>query len=348
MPVYENQIVLELARGVKAFFGLRVGLARGEVPGTETQRGQDPKLRQAWNRVESQKQLIEKQRRQLRRARERLAEKNQRIAGLRERLPGEEKKSAPRGSVRWLDSVSYDGVLLPPKNLRPCGTNFRDDRYYLESAKTEADRLVEHVGLSQDSSLLDVGCGPGRLAIGIIQRVGEIEKYRGVDVSEEFVRWGQRHITAEHPNFQFVHIDVENRRYNPRGKGRDREFVFPFKDEEFDILTLYSVFTHMLTDGVRSYLKDFRRILKPEGRIFLTAFVEDGVPDVEENPEGYLGREWKGDLHCIRYNREFFEKLLEENGFRLDRLDSGRGKKEDHSLVKERGQSGLYISKKGS
>lgn len=273
--------------------------------------------------------------RQLQQARSQIAAKDRRIARLEEQLVNVRKR-AERS-----ENVVLDGVILPPKRMRPCGANFQDDEFYLESAKREADRLAEHMSLSLESSLLDVGSGPGRLAIGITQRVGEIAKYRGVDVAEESVRWGQSYITPEHPNFQFVHIDVENRRYNPEGSGKDSGFTFPFDDREFDIITLYSVFTHMLTDGVRSYLEEFQRLLRSGGRIYLTAFVEDNVPEVEENPQGYLGREWKGALHCVRYERGFFEKLLDESGFRLDGFDTSRGR----SNVLDHGQRGLYISK---
>lgn len=100
----------------------------------------------------------------------------------------------------------------------------------------------------------------------------------------------------------------------------------------------------MLTDGVRAYLKEFHRILRPEGRIHLTAFVEEGVPDVEENPEGYLGREWEGDLYCVRYERKFFESLLDEAGFKLDRFAQSTGKEQGEQG--EWGQRGIYISKK--
>lgn len=333
MAHYENSLVVEVAKGIKAFLTLRAGVTRGEVPDFDSPAGQQPEaLRQTREQLAARTRQIDQMK-------ERLANKDRRISQLEKRLDRVERSK----------NVLHDGVLLPPKTLRPCGPNFQNDEFYLGSARKEADWLAGRFGLSRESSLLDVGSGPGRLAIGITQRVGEIEKYRGVDVSEESVRWGQKHITPEHPNFQFIHIDVENRRYNPGGSGKDSGFGFPFADEEFDLITLYSVFTHMLTDGVRSYLKDFRRILKPEGRIYLTAFLEDDVPDVEENPQGYLGREWKGDLHCVRYNREFFEKLLDENGFRMDELDSGKGKEQGEvGLVKERGQSGVHLSKKSS
>jgi len=234
------------------------------------------------------------------------------------------------------DSVRYKNMILPAKHLRFCGTEFQDDRYFLSSAEAEADRLVEYFGLTVNSSVLDVGCGVGRLPIGILSRVGEIKFYRGVDVSKRSIRWCQRHIAQRHPSFQFIHIDVKNPRYNPSGKAIDVDFRLPFDDQEFGIIYLYSVFTHMTSEDVRAYLKEFQRFLAHSGKIFLTAFIEDGVPDMSINPRGY-GRNWTGPLHCVRYDKDFFESLLAENGFGVDHLDYEK---------ETDGMSALYISRR--
>jgi SAM-dependent methyltransferase len=189
--------------------------------------------------------------------------------------------------------------------------------------------------LSPNSHVLDVGCGPGRLPIGILDRIGEVKKYRGVDVDELSVRWSQRHITGKHPNFQFIYLDVKNTRYNNDGADIRADFRFPFDDEEFDIIHLYSVFSHMLTEDVRAYLRDFQRILKPSGGIFLTAFVEDSVPNVSENPKGYR-MAWENPLHCVRYNKDFFEQLLAESHFVTKKFSYA---------TESDGQSAFYISK---
>ncbi len=311
MPIFENSVVVELPRRVKAFLSLKAGVTRGEVPIQRQRNGHRQQVEQNEKRMDQGKS------------------------------PVNQSKSGPVQESGTPGNVIHDGVLLPPKNMRPCGPKYKDDEFYLNSARKRADILVKHFGLSTESSLLDVGSGPGRLAIGILDRVGEIKRYCGVDVVEKSTQWGWKHITSHHPNFQFFHIDVENRRYNPGVAQSDRDFVFPFGDEEFDIVTLYSVFTHMLTDGVRAYLKEFQRVLRPGGRIHLTAFIEEDVPDVEENPKGYLGREWEGDLYCVRYERKFFEGLLDETGFKLDRFAHGTG--QEHG---EWGQRGVFISKK--
>lgn len=235
------------------------------------------------------------------------------------------------------DHVRYQGVILPAKHLRLCGTRFWTDAYFLASAQREADRLIRHLGLSRESRVLDVGCGVGRLAIGIISRLGELTKYRGIDVSEPAIEWCRRHLSAEHPGFQFVHIDVRNPRYNPAGREIQPGFELPFAEQEFDIIYLYSVFSHMTTADVRAYLREFRRVLAPGGRVFLTGFLEEKVPEMSVNPAGYR-RKWSGELHCVRYERGFFERLTREQGFGVERFEYGQ---------ETDGQSAMYLSVAG-
>jgi SAM-dependent methyltransferase len=233
------------------------------------------------------------------------------------------------------DTVFYNNMPLPAKHLRFCGSKFTSDKYFLSSAQMEADRLVEFFDLSEKSRVLDVGCGVGRLPIGILSRIGEIQYYCGVDVSEKSIQWCQRNIKSKHPNYDFIYLDVKNPRYNPQGKNLDKDFQLQFEDKEFDIIYLYSVFSHMTTDDVIVYLKEFHRLLSPTGKIFLTAFIEDDVPDMVINPDNYK-KQWKGLLHCVRYNKLFFQSLLIDNGFKIDRFDFE--KEEDE-------QSGFYLFK---
>jgi len=81
--------------------------------------------------------------------------------------------------------VRYNNVTLPAKYLRYCGSRFKDNERYLNSALNEADRLLESLSVNKNSSVLDVGCGVGRLAIGLTQKLPEIKNYEGIDVSEK-------------------------------------------------------------------------------------------------------------------------------------------------------------------
>ncbi len=161
-----------------------------------------------------------------------------------------------------IDAVRYDEHTLPAAHLRLCGVEFRDNARFLQSARTETDRLIEHLGLGVASAVLDIGCGFGRLAIGVLDRIGEPVRYCGVDVSEAAVAWCNRRIARAHPTFTFLRLDVRNERYNPSGKQVASTFRLPFDDAVFDIGYAYSVFSHMELADVERYLTELRRILK--------------------------------------------------------------------------------------
>jgi SAM-dependent methyltransferase len=233
------------------------------------------------------------------------------------------------------DHVVHGTTVLPARHLRFGGREFKDDRFFLASAQSEAQRLVRRCGLSTASTVLDIGCGVGRLPIGILDQVGDIRAYRGVDIQSKSIRWCKLHIGDAHPGFQFRRIDVRNRCYNPRGVPLNESFRLPFDDEAFDVIYLYSVFSHMLQDDVSVYLSEFSRLLAPGGRVFLTAFLEEGVPDVMENPSGYRMK-WNGPLHCVRFDKSFFTKLVGDAGLRVSEFEYGQ---------ETDGQSAVYLSR---
>lgn len=237
-----------------------------------------------------------------------------------------------------LDAVRHDGRVLPAQHLRLCGQEFRDHAYFLRSAQAEADRLVQHCGLTKDSALLDVGCGFGRLAIGVLDRVGEIHEYRGVDVSVAAVGWCRRHVGAAHPSFQFTRLDVRNERYNPGGGAITRAFRLPFDDLTFDAAYAYSVFSHMELADIEQYLAELRRLLRPGGSAFVTLFVADDVPDVSVNPASG-SRTWQGPLHCVRYRRSLIDDRIRDAGFTIAQFAEG---------VETDGQSGYYLRRTGA
>jgi SAM-dependent methyltransferase len=224
----------------------------------------------------------------------------------------------------WLtpDHTVREGAVLPAPHLRFCGPEFKNDGYFLASARAEAERLASRCRLRPGGRVLDVGCGPGRLAIGLIDRGMEVAEFRGIDAHRPSIRWCARHLARRHPAYRFEHVDVRNPRYNPGGSASDGAVRLPLPDARFDVVYLYSVFSHMLPDGVRGYLAEIRRVLAPGGVLFFTGFVEDGVPEVSENPRDYR-QNWAGPLHCVRYERGFLTRMLEDSGFRLERFDYG-------------------------
>lgn len=226
-------------------------------------------------------------------------------------------------------------TVLPAKHLRFGGKEFKNDDFFLASAQSEAQRLVRRCGLSTSCAVLDIGCGVGRLPIGILDQVGDICTYCGVDVHSKSIQWCKLHIGDAHPSFKFQLVDVKNCCYNPSGSPLNGSFRLPFDDRSFNIIYLYSVFSHMMQDDVSVYLGEFSRLLRSDGTVFLTAFLEEGVPDVMENPPDYRMK-WNGPLHCVRFNLPFFTGLVRDAGLRMSRFEYGR---------ETDGQSAIYLSR---
>jgi ubiquinone/menaquinone biosynthesis C-methylase UbiE len=237
-------------------------------------------------------------------------------------------------SLTGSDRVQIDGQTIPSAHLRFGGANFADDAVFLKTGQTEAKRLENDFGLNDQSRVLEIGCGTGRLPIGILSTVGDIAVYRGVDVSQTAINWCKRHIQKRHPNFRFLHINVRNDRYNPKGRKELKDNVLPFDDKSFDVIYLYSVFSHLSEEDVNEYLAEFKRVLTPGGKVFVTLFVEDDVPSFEENPSDYK-QEWKGALHCVRFEKNHFESLVRKHDLTIDTLHYG---------TETDGQSAYYLS----
>jgi ubiquinone/menaquinone biosynthesis C-methylase UbiE len=49
--------------------------------------------------------------------------------------------------------------------------------------------------------------------------------------------------------------------------------TFPYEDQRFDLVFLYSVFTHLLPNDLDRYLTEVKRVLKKGGRVLATFFL---------------------------------------------------------------------------
>jgi SAM-dependent methyltransferase len=251
----------------------------------------------------------------------------QRIANLLRRALGKQ-TPAP-------DHVQVSGSIIPSPDRRWCGPEFKDDNFYLTSAEREARRLIDHFHCTPDSTVLDVGCGQGRLPIGILRTIGRVN-YLGLDVDRQSVEWCKEHIQGEHPSFRFEYLDVYNERYNKSGRKLDERFHFGIDTSSVDIIYLFSVFSHTTEQEMRTYLREFQRVLRDDGRVFFTTFVEVRVPNVSINPENYRLK-CAGPLHVVRYDKAFLFGLLDECGYIVDEFSHG---------TEADGQSAVYLSKK--
>ena len=132
--------------------------------------------------------------------------------------------------------------------------------------------FTEFANLQPQDSVLDIGCGIGRMALPLANylRTG---RYEGIDIVPKGIEWCQSNITPRFPNFHYQIADIYNKFYNPRGIHKASEYKFPYPDETFDFVFLTSVFTHMLPLDTENYLREITRTLKKGGRTLITWFI---------------------------------------------------------------------------
>lgn len=132
--------------------------------------------------------------------------------------------------------------------------------------------LIGLADLQPDERVLDVGCGPGRMAAPLTQHLNE-GSYEGFDVTPRAIRWASGNITSRHPSFRFQLADIHNAMYNPEGTQTGASFHFPYPDDSFDVSFAISLYTHLRPLETRNYLAETERVMRPGGRTLNTFFL---------------------------------------------------------------------------
>lgn len=118
------------------------------------------------------------------------------------------------------------------------------------------------------SDIVDVGCGRAGVCLAIPDACG----YIGLDTSQSSVRVA-REVFDMFPNVSFHHVDVDTPKYNPVGIASETDVVLPVENGWANCVIARSLFTHFQTiEGVQHYLDEFYRILRPDGRLYVTWF----------------------------------------------------------------------------
>lgn len=138
--------------------------------------------------------------------------------------------------------------------------------------------FVELGGLAPDHQVLEIGCGLGRMALPLTQFLEPpLGRYTGFDVVAEGIAWAVANIAAVYDNFSFRHLDYQNALYNPAGTLREGRDPLPYAGASVDFVFMTSVVTHLEAANTAFYLAEAARLLRPGGRLFVTAFLLDAI-----------------------------------------------------------------------
>lgn len=176
------------------------------------------------------------------------------------------------------------------------------DSAFYDSGEREVEHFLSIAGIALDrsQSLLEIGCGAGRMTWALASRAGKVI---ASDVSPEMLKLAKEHL-ADRKNVEFLELS---------GDG-----TIPIPDESVDFVFSYITMQHVPTaEAQERYLTESVRVLGPGGR-GLIQFRKSGLLPRVLDWVGHfahaiggrrtLNPEWRG----ARVSKRRLEELTED------------------------------------
>ncbi len=236
---------------------------------------------------------------------------------------------APPGARRAIAGALVDLQSLPARLSDPARRaepwawvhNIGNGDFQVVGAQL-VENLRDHAGLKADDRVLDIGCGNGRVAAQLAPILQEAGGYLGFDISKAGIAACRRQFAGQ-PHMAFVHLDVWNGEYNPKGRVAELDTTFPADDASIELAFATSVFTHMRMAAVRRYLAEARRVLKPGGRFAFTAFALEPAREATDDfpftrfDETSAAVDQRYPERAIGHRREVLDSAIADAGLTL-------------------------------
>ena len=168
------------------------------------------------------------------------------------------------------------------------GENFRE-----VGMLVVADLVQFGLLANSNATIVDIGCGCGRVAMFIAPSLSDKGSYHGFDTWTEGIRWATDNITTYYPNMVFKTLV---RAQEESGYRADTFRVLDIDDNICDLVVATSLFTHLRYDAVCSYMREIHRIMKKGARAYLTFFIYD-----EESVRAITYEDLKADRYGFYY-----------------------------------------------
>jgi SAM-dependent methyltransferase len=163
-------------------------------------------------------------------------------------------------------------------------------------------------GLARDATLVDLGCGTGRLAV---QAVRWLEgEYIGIDIAQKMLDIAQRRLDVlageTRCSVRLINSGATS---------------FPVPDRSVDLICAFSVFTHMEHEDSYRYLVDAHRVVKEDGLFVYSCLPLDFTFAKEifrESASIPLHDRWSRVRNVVT-SRDFMEELCALAGWQTER-----------------------------
>jgi len=167
--------------------------------------------------------------------------------------------------------------------------------------------VVDLAALRAGERVLDVGCGPGSLALALKAPAGPAGSVHGIDASQEMIDVARRKASKSGVDVNFQVGLAE---------------AIPFSNGLFDLVVSQLAIHHLPDDLKQSAFAEMYRVLKSDGRCLIIDFEPP-----KSVPGRLVARMVLGPL-MMRTNVLDYRILLENAGF--TRVETGRTR---HSLL---------------
>jgi SAM-dependent methyltransferase len=206
-------------------------------------------------------------------------------------------------------------------------TMIPDREEWAQSGVFAVELLCRTVGRPSLAGLdvLDVGCGT-KVVKALIDNDLPIGTYTGIDAEPAVVQWlGQ---AVDDPRFEFEHLDAKNEMYNPGGLPLADFDRLPVGERRYDVICLFSVFTHLNPVDFLAMLKLLRLHARPDARLVFSLYLTG--PDGSgiylgpgDSPPGarFVDELPDSPLAVARYDEDYARELIDESGWRIQSVN---------------------------
>ena len=214
-----------------------------------------------------------------------------------------------RSMERWFKRMNrgLTDIPMPNADLVYLTQGIRDSMAYQNSIIPgiyNMKRYLTNSGVNIKSlqSILDLGCGTGRLIVGWYLDNPE-RRLSGCDINGELLTWAEDRLPKR--------IKWKQSSLHP---------PLPYPSNCFDLVYLASVFTHLPLTSQRSWIDELKRILRPSGYILITLhgelyvrvlnpqrLAEFALKGYIEIPTSHEGSNAFGAFHGVEFAGELFD-----------------------------------------